>query len=364
MKTLLKIILLFFLAFTHSLSFSESVVIANQKTKEFSTTQNESRKTKILRLLKKKFTNSKGKAISIGFTKPIDLTTNKIGKYVISTIKKLLISFGDLKINEINYMLESITLEEMRKAMAKFKVDVLILTVLKDTNFDLYIYDKRTPYNIYAHSEALPQIAKLNLTKELAETEGKLLIRRTLYRYMYNQFFELPRHEATPFLRAEIPRWIASVESLKEVNREIKSYFYGGAQTGAAFVYGRKSLIWNSSVLGAFIGINPIDKFSVEFAVDSSAYNTFVASIKYTFSSKATPFKIQPGLGWSYVTAEKVWVVDDTFGLRKQSYHIVPSISLLFPIGKAYLKLEHRTYIGLDEKKFMFTLMPGIFMHF
>lgn len=321
-------------------------------------------KRKLLKKLTEKLINYKGNQISIMVTKPVDHTKEKVGPIVLETILSTLKKYGNLKIDVQEDLVEYLTLEEFRKTMSAHQTDVLIVSVLKNTNFDLYIYDRRTPFYIYAHSEAIPEIAQLNFSNEVAKYHSRTVLRRTLYRYVNEQYFELPRRETAPVLQSEIPRWVASTESLTRVNREMRSRFYGGVTTGAALTYGRTGEFWNSSLIGLNLGFRIGSRLFLEVAGATSAYNVLLTSAKYIFLSRATPFQVGVGLGWSYITSRKVWTVDETLGLGKDSYYAVPSIMLLFPIGDVFLKFEHQSFIGLDLRRFMFTFMPGIMVHF
>lgn len=321
-------------------------------------------KARLLKKLTKKLTNHKGEPVSVVIFDPMDNTTTKIGKTVASTLEATFRQYGELRIKQAKYELSSLTLEEFRTAMTRHRVDVLVVSVLKNSNFDLYIYDRRTPYYIYAHSEAIPELTQLQITEQAATFYAKLVLRRTIYRFINDQYFELPRQESAPVLQAEIPRWIASRQSLQMVNREILSRFFASVGTGAAISLGKRQKWWNSPLLAISIGYRMRERFYFELAAESSSYNAIVGSVKYVFENKRSPFRIGVSLGGAYLTTRYVWNVDETFGLGPSSYYVVPSADLLFPIGDVYLRVQMRTFIGLDEKKFLWTLGPGVVVHF
>jgi hypothetical protein len=321
-------------------------------------------KQRLLKKLTDKLIVYKEKPVSIVVSRPIDHTSKKVGPLVYDALLAALKQYGDLNVRSSDNLIEFLTLDEFRKAMGKAGADVLFVTVLKNNNFDLYVYDKRTPFSIYAHSEAISHVGQLDLSTEMATYYAQLVLRRTLYRYINDQYFELPRRESAPVMRSEVPKWIASPESVKNVNRELRSHLYASAMTGAAFTFGRSTQGWNASLLGLSLGVHLGARNYLELSAATSTYNAFVASFKHVFTSRETPFQVGVGLGYGYVTSKKVWSYDETYGLGTDSYYIVPNVMLLFPIGGIHLRFEHKSYVGLDFKKYMFTFMPGIQVYF
>ena len=102
----------------------------------------------------------------------------------------------------------------------------------------------------------------------------------------------------------------------------------------------------------------------MEMSLETSSYNVAVGALKYVFENKSSPFRVGVGLGAAYATNRLVWVVDETFGFGPSSIFAVPSVNLLFPIGDVYLTLEAKSFIGIDQKKFLWTFGPGIAVHF
>jgi hypothetical protein len=327
--------------------------------------QSETR-AKLLQKLSAKLLNHKGQPVSVVVFSPIDFTTTQVGPIVSSALVESLKKYGNLNVREEKYVLENLTLGEFRKGMAEFKVDVLVASSIRNTNFDIYIYDRRTPYYIYAHSEPIPEVTQLQISQDVAQFYSRIMLRRALYRYINDQYFELPRQDSAPVLQSEIPRWIASPESLSQINRELVSNLYFGVSSGAIFT--RSSVAnatWNASLLGLQFGYRVHGNLFVEGAFENSAYNVFIGSMKYVLVNRNSPFRIGIGLGAAYATAKKVLVVDNASSLAGGGSFVVGSFSFLFPIGDVYLKLENRNFIGLGSGgKAMFTLMPGLLIHF
>lgn len=324
-------------------------------------------RAKLMQKLSAKLLNHKGQPVSVVVFSPMDFTTSQVGNVVSASLISSLKKYGNLNVRQEEYALENLTLGEFRKGMAQFKVDVLVATSLRNSTFDLYIYDRRTPYYIYAHSEPIPEAVQVRITPEIATQYSRVVLRRALYRYINDQYFELPRQESAPVLQSEIPRWIASPESISQINREMVSNFYFGVSSGAAFAHamGSGKAFWNSPVLALQFGHRVVGNLFGELAIEHSAYNNFVGTFKYVFSNRDRPYRIGLGLGVSYLTPFKVFIGDANATFLQGTLMGVGSISFLFPIGDVYLKLENRNFVSIGSPmKIMFTLMPGILIHF
>lgn len=319
----------------------------------------------LLKRLGQKLTGRDGKPVSIVVFSPMDFTSNQVGPLVGDTLARGLKSFGNLSVRQEEHLLANLTLEEFRRAMTEFKVDVLVAAVLKNSNFDLYIYDRRTPYYIYAHSEAIPEVTQLNITPKVATYFGRLILRRSLFRYVNDQYFELPREEYAPVLQSEIPRWIASRKSLAEINREITSRFYLSATTGTAVSLGTDGKLWNSPLLALQIGFRPAWNFYLEASAHSSSYSIVGGAMHWMFQGRKSPFKFGVGLGAYYATNEKVWIQDSAQTLGPESILIAPIGTLLYPIGDIYLKVLVKYMVDITSTgQNMFAFMPGIQIYF
>lgn len=318
----------------------------------------------LIQLLLQKLTLRDGKRAEIVVFSPMDDTKHKVGKSVANNVVSYFKSYGPMNIRGEPDVLQDLTLEEFRVLMARHKADVLIGLVTRDTHFNMYLYDRRSPYAVYAHSEQIPENMRTNLTEATAQTYTRLLVRRLLFRYLNNQYFELPREESLPVLQAEIPKWVASEESLSTVNREYISRFYGSLIMGAQISMARSNQLWNANLVGAQLGVRLVDKLFLEGTATTAAYNTFTGALRYLFINRNFPFQITAGLGFSFMTKDKVWTLDQTVGLGRYSYYITPSASVMWPIGDVYLKLESQISFNLSFNQFVFTFTPGIFIYF
>jgi hypothetical protein len=318
----------------------------------------------LVQQLIQKLTMRDGKRAEIVVFSPIDESKNKVGKSVASQIVTAFRSYGPVNVRGEKDVLSNLTLEDFRLLMARNQADILIGLVTRDTHFNMYLYDRRSPYAVYAHSEQIPESARANLTEATASQYTRLLVRRLLFRYLNNQYFELPREESLPVLQSEIPKWVASDEALSSLNREYVSRFYGSMVVGAAISMGRSKQLWNANLVGIQLGMRVWDKWFLEGTATSAAYNSFTASMKYLFMNREYPFQLTAGLGFSFVTKDKVWILDQTIGLGRYSYYVTPSASVMWPIGDVYLKLETQIFFNLGFNQFMFTFMPGLSFYF
>lgn len=294
----------------------------------------------------------------------VESPTTRLGDAMPAQLESAMRSYGDLKLRREAFALPMITMEEIRLTMARYNADLIIFPVVKKDSIDLFLFDRRLPYNLYSHSEQLRADLADVPTEEAARELTRLLIQRILFRYLNNQHFELPREESLPILQAEIPKWIASSDSLNLVNREITSRFYLNASIGAAINMSRSAQLWNSNLIGLQLGVRIWDKFYLEAQISAFSYNAMVGSLRYEFVNRNSPFRVNVGLGFSFVTRDKVWNLDQTIGLGRYSYFAVSSVSLLFPIGEVYIKLEGQAFVSPGFDQFIWTAMPGIQVHF
>lgn len=310
-----------------------------------------------------KLTKRDGTPAQIVIFNAVESETTQLGIEISKAIEVALKSYNSLQVRREEYALPALTMEEMRFAMARYNADVLVTPVIKPNAVDIFLFDKRAPYNLYAHSEVVDTVSKSD-PSAVAQAVTRLLVRRILYRYLNEQYFELPREESLPILQSEIPQWIASPESLSLVNRELTSRFYLNMSLGAALSMAPSKQLWNSNVIGVQLGVRLWDKWHVEGQFSAFSYNAFVASLRYTFVNRDSPFRINVGLGLGMVTRDKVWNLDQTIGLGRFTTFIVPSASLLFPIGEVYLKLEAQWFVTPSLDKHIWMLQPGVQVHF
>lgn len=324
----------------------------------------EERKGGLAKLLKK-LTKENGDSIPIGVLPPLDYTTLNFGELALENIYSSILRFGQFNLKTIPYAPNSLSLEEFRKVVVRNDVDIVILTVLKPTNFDIFLYDRRTPYRIYLHSETLPEAIQYHVTKEVVEEYSKVMTRRVLFAYMQDQFFDLPREEASSFLSAEIPRWIASNRSFKIVNREILSSFTASAAVGAAFVNGSAG-VWNSNLISVELGVKIIDPIYITAGVDLFAYNAIMGGIKYWSASKSSPFHYAFGLSFAQVSNSHTLAWDQSYSLGAGGMFLVPNAIITIPVVEVHFKLETHLFVpmGGGGGAMVLGVLPGILYRF
>jgi hypothetical protein len=320
----------------------------------------------VIQKLRTMLSNKDGSSANIVVLAPFDYTQSKLeaaaGRIIDESFKK----YGDLKMRQVPYELKNVTLEEFRNAMAKYDADILVVTILRNTTFDLYIYDRRYPYYIYAHSEPIPATTVFPMEEKIAENHLKKLVRRTLFHYARNQYYELPREETIPFLTAEIPRWIASVDSLKLVNREILSKYWLSIHMGAAVTVSPRGQVWNSNLLGATVGYRVKEDYYIEGMLDLFSATTLGIYGKKLFSNKNSSFKFSAGIGIAaaLMAGSKTLAHDRTNAIAPGQIFAVPTISILYPIVDVYLKADARLYVGMTRPGYVFTINPGLLIFF
>ncbi len=311
-----------------------------------------------------KLTKRDGTPASIVVFAAIETPQTALGINISKMLAAALQSYGKLDVRNEAYALSALTMEDIRLAMARYNVDILITPLVRETTLDLFLFDRRTPYNLYAHSEEIPPNLRGSPTETVAQEMTRLLIKRILFRYLNEQFFELPREESLPVLQAEIPQWVASEDSLNLVNREFTSRFYLNFSLGAGISLAKSGQLWNSNLIAVQGGYRITGKLYFEAEWAAFSYNAFVGSLRYTFVNRDSPFRINVGLGGGMLNRDKAWNADQTIGLGRFSYYIVPSAALLFPIGEVYLKLEGQAFVSLGFNQFVWTVMPGVQIHF
>lgn len=314
--------------------------------------------------LAEKLVKRDGMQASVVVFNSVEIEPSALGAEMPGALEAAMKTFGPLNVRREDYTLPAVTMEEIRLAMARYDVDVLIAPVVNPASVDLFLFDRRMPYNLFAHSE--PMTSELyDLPKaQVAAELTRRLIRRILFRYLKNQSFELPRQETLPVLRSEIPQWVASQDSLNLVNRELKSRFYLNVSLGAAINMGLSNQLWNSNLVSLQAGVRLWKKFHFEAQLSAFSYNALVTSFRYTFLNRDSPFRVNVGLGFAFVTRDKVWNLDQTIGLGRYSNFFVSSCSLLFPIGEVYLKLETQVFVSPSFNQYIWTVMPGLQVHF
>lgn len=313
------------------------------------------------KLLLSRLLDKDGKSAKIVILPPMDYTSLQNPNVVTESIARGVRMYDDsLNVQSVDYKMKSLTLEQFRDAVTKLDAELLFVTVMHANNFDMYLYDRRTPYQIYAHSEAVATASQYELNSEIAAYYTKILVRRTLYRFIKSQYYELPRDETPPHLKADIPRFIASDESLDVVNTESTNSFTAQVGLGAAFSSGNGSQLWNSSTIAVQLGYRIVDKTFMKIGVEMSAYNAFMGGVSYLFANKGRLFKTEVGLSIAQTLASKTLDWDRTDSIPNRAFHLVPNASLIVPIMDVNFRLDSQLFIGLNGKSVIFTVIPGL----
>jgi len=301
--------------------------------------------------------------VDIQVVAPVDYT-NLISKdFIKNDVEEILQAYDpDISVKRSPYKVKGVSLDMLRLAVANTKADILVATVFLPTNVDVYIYDKRNPFQIYAQSEAFVEGNQEDLDVKMAQHYTKIAFRRALFRYISDQPYDLPRDGSPPVLQSPIPRLIASYQTVEMINREANSNFYASFNWGAALSNGTSGKFWNSSLISLELGANITGKLYVEGAAEISAYNLAVGSVKYLFSDRDEAFRFMFGIGGGMLSNRHTFDWDQSNDIQGKKYYVVPSFSVMFPISDVYLKLESRAFINADSQ--IYTFMPGLHIWF
>jgi hypothetical protein len=313
--------------------------------------------------LVKKLSPGKGKTATIVLLRPIDYTTMDFADLASFTLEKTLQKYGKFNIQNKTFSMKGLTLEEFRKIVARTQADVVMVTVLKPTNFDMFMYDRKTPYYIYAHSEVLPEANQYKLTKDIVADYMKILIRRTLFGYLQDQYYELPRDEAPQVLKSEIPRWIASNDNLTIVNRDIVSNLYASVGFGTSVAMGGAGS-WTSNLLSLEVGMRATDTLFGELGFDAFSYNALSGVLKYGFISRDSPFRFYLGGGLAYAFNAHTLNFDQLHTQGLGNAYVEGVGEICFPIIDIYFKLEGKLLYGMGSGSMVFSVIPGLMLLF
>ena len=128
-----------------------------------------------------KLKNKDGNWLDVQTLPPIDFVGMKDLSPVSSVVEDFLKVFApELKVKLADYKLKSVSLEKLRIAMAVTRADILVVSVVLPNSIDMYLYDKRTPHQVYAQSEGFAEGTQFNLSVPMAEHYARLSMRRTL----------------------------------------------------------------------------------------------------------------------------------------------------------------------------------------
>ncbi len=324
-------------------------------------------KQKMVDRLLSKLTLPNKQLASVVFLQPITYVDSKLSEVVLATMQKFLGRYGNFNISVKNTRLDTLTLEGFRSIMGKIKADVVLATVLKPTHFDIFIFDKRTPYYVFYHTEVHPEGdgGPVKVTEELAISQTKLLARRGLYLYLTNQFYELPRqNNREVVMDAQIPRWMASAATVEGINSEMSNDFYTAASIGGAISSASEGRTWAGGVIGFQFGARIWGPAYFEAAYQSFAYHAIMGIFRYTASNKYSSLQVMPGLGAGFVTGRKTLEQDRNLTLHKDYFYLVPSLAVWLPLGDLYFKAETMLQVSLTGEKFVFHFLPGLLVQF
>jgi hypothetical protein len=305
-----------------------------------------------------------GKKIPIGVVPPMNYNTGAAEQVSKELLIKTLTYYGSFEVRPIKDTLRGLTLEEFRRLVTTHNFDVVIATTLKPTNFDIFLFDRRTPYFIYAYSATFPEQIQYKLTPTIIEEYTKSVVRHILFSYSQNEYYELPRAETSPVLQAEIPRWIASPRTLASVNHDIISNNYLTLGVGGAVSLGDNSAgSYDSNLVNFEYGRRVTQHFFLELAADMLTWNAFSASVKYLSNNRDNIFNYALGLGAGLANNSHTLADNPNIPLTISGNFVVASATILFPILEVQFKLESKLLVGLQGGPIV-GLAPGFSLPF
>lgn len=299
--------------------------------------------------------NFYGRMANIGMIPALDQTSQGLSHYAEEIIKESLERYGNFRVKMVEDTASNLSLEEFKRIISKHKIDILIICVIKPTDLDIFVYDRRNFYNIYTYSQVFPQSIQYKLTRPIVEEFTRAVFRRALFNYISDQSFELPREPANVAYDAEIPRWIASYQLVHEVNRELESNWYGSANIGAA--YGGETGGNINELLSLEAGFQPFTHVGFQLNADMFSFNVVSLSMNYSSDLRDKYFRYTlgagPGIGFnSHAIAD-----DPKLPLQISRQFIVLNGAVMFPIVDYFIKLESKIF--LEPKGAYISLTPG-----
>ena len=320
---------------------------------------------KIQKLLLTRLKNQNGDWMKISVLPPIDYTQLDSTDFMINLVGDTFRGYDpSINVGDTSHRIKSVSLEQIRYAMALTQSEMLVLSVIFPANVDVYIYDRRNPYQIYGQSEGFVEGPQEKLDSKMAEHYSKIAFRRVLFKYLSNQAYDLPRDNAAPVLKTELPRSIASYEIVEAMNREVNSNFYGSLGWGAALSRGETNSFWNSSLISGNLGIRLWGDLFVEGAVDLSAYNLASGSLKYMIFDREDSIRFMFGLGGALGMARHTISWDPLDDIKGTQQYVVPSASILLPVSDVYFKVEAKMFWGMTSSAQIFSIAPSIHLFF
>jgi hypothetical protein len=314
--------------------------------------------------LSAKLIDSSGKKIPIGIIQPLNYTTGPNEQLTDKLIIKSFSYYGSFDVRPISDTLRALSLEEFRRIVARHNYTVVIATVLKPTNFDVFLFDRRTPYFIYAYSAAFPESLQYKLTQTVIEEFTKVIVRRILFAYVQNEYYELPRADTPPVLQTEIPRWIASTRTLTTINHDIVSNYYGTLGVGGAVSMGSDGVgSYSSNMVGFELGRRIFDHIFLEASLDLFTWDALGASIKYLSNDRGSIFNYSLGLGAAVASNSHTLADNPNLPLTISGNCVMASGTVLFPIHEVNFKLEGKVFLGLMGG-LVFAMAPGFSIAF
>ncbi len=325
--------------------------------------------TDVSRFLNQRFRKADGSQVSIVLMHPAASELDKNSYELVSIgIEKALARSEGFTLQRTDSSLAKLNMDELKRAAARAHAEVILATSFKPTRWSIFLYDRKSPFEVVVHSESLPSAFIQKPTDTERNRIVQNLVSQLFYQYAAGETFELPQEETKPLLQNEIPRWMASTGLIKSINTELASRYYFSASIGGVMGSGFEGRGTSSGLFGLQLGYRPFKGMFSQLVAEVSGqfftYNAGLFSLKYYFHSKTTTARFFLGLGAASVSSRRPIAFEPGGnGLGVSSIYAVPSLAMVVPLGDLLFKLEAQYFTSIDDRSnSIIALMPGLFI--
>jgi hypothetical protein len=313
--------------------------------------------------------SEKFKGKRIGVLLPLDYTSLYVSQAAGKSLTRAISRYGSPQVTFVDDFIESLTLEEFRRIVIRHNIDILIIAVIKPYNADVFLFDKRTPYDLYTSNQSVAKESVDHLTPEVVLKYVDATLASTLQGYILDQRYELPRAVSQESVDRNVQRLVATDALLTTVNKELASKFYFSVATGGAIGIAGAA---GQSALDAFDivtlegGWRLNKTWYIEASLDMFSYNTLGISAKYvTTNNLEVPYRLEFGFGPAIGIDQSTIAFDPDIPPGAGAQFLTGSATVLFPTMDIYLKIETKLYVALGGgAKTFFTVTPGLTLFF
>lgn len=308
-------------------------------------------------------TNQWGEKRKILLVDPENTTGQHTG-VIAQTLKTYFSTLGSFDLKTAPFSLDALTLEKLRVALIRTKADVLVFTYIKQRSITCYLFDRMSPYFLFAAMENLPKDIATISQKEI-EGYSRQVLRQILFAYVEHDYFILPRQETPNVLKRPIPEWMLSSGTLLRINHERAGRFLISFGLGGAMIKGGlTSSYWNSNVLNMELGFRMLPSLYLETSYSAFTYHLFSGLLRYRFSTRDNPLLLSASLGGAYLSDKMTLNTDETFAFGQATPFVLAGVQAEYPVIDVHFKLEAQMLASLKRPGSIFMLLTGIVAYF